>query len=433
MIAALRRLPDLRAPRPAGDAADRAARGRRRRRAPAAHARPRRRAARLPRRAGLRDHPGEAEADFAVAFAQVSAPVMAKGVEDTAFYRYQPLGLPQRGGRRPGPLRPSGRRTSTRPWPTRPATGRRRCSPCRPTTPSAAATCGPGISVLSEMPDAWERAVDRWARANERYKQDGWPDRNAEYLLYQTLVGAWPIDAGAGRRLHGEGDQGGQGAHLLDRPERELRRRPSRASSRPSSPTRGSSPTWRRFLAEHRLVERGRVNSLAQTTLLLTCPGVPDLYQGTEVWDLSLVDPDNRRPVDYARPPPPAGRAVGRRARGGAGATATRAARSSGSSTGCCGTADAAPAAYGPARLRAAARRRARRPPRGGLPAAAGWPWWCRGWSPGWATGRRRPSTLPGGAWADVLTGEPVRRRRRRSVCRDLLPAVSRRGAGQGG
>src|SRR5258708_35050657 len=55
------------------------------------------------------------------------------------------------------------------------------------------------------------------------------------------------------------------------------------------------------FLAEHRLVERGRVNSLAQTALLLTCPGIPDLYQGTEVWDLSLVDPDNRRPVNYQR------------------------------------------------------------------------------------------------------------------------------------
>jgi (1->4)-alpha-D-glucan 1-alpha-D-glucosylmutase len=53
------------------------------------------------------------------------------------------------------------------------------------------------------------------------------------------------------------------------------------------------------FLAAHRIVERGRVSSLAQTTLLLTCPGVPDLYQGTELWDLSLVDPDNRRPVDY--------------------------------------------------------------------------------------------------------------------------------------
>src|SRR5260221_10050867 len=53
------------------------------------------------------------------------------------------------------------------------------------------------------------------------------------------------------------------------------------------------------FLAEHRIVERGRVNSLAQTALLLTCPGIPDVYQGTELWDLSLVDPDNRRPVDY--------------------------------------------------------------------------------------------------------------------------------------
>ncbi len=53
------------------------------------------------------------------------------------------------------------------------------------------------------------------------------------------------------------------------------------------------------FLGEHRLVERGRATSLAQTALLLTCPGVPDLYQGSELWDLSLVDPDNRRPVDY--------------------------------------------------------------------------------------------------------------------------------------
>jgi (1->4)-alpha-D-glucan 1-alpha-D-glucosylmutase len=54
------------------------------------------------------------------------------------------------------------------------------------------------------------------------------------------------------------------------------------------------------FLDEHRVVERGRTNALAQTALLLSCPGVPDIYQGTEVWDLSLVDPDNRRPVDYA-------------------------------------------------------------------------------------------------------------------------------------
>ena len=102
------------------------------------------------------------------------------------------------------------------------------------------------------------------------------------------------------------------------------------------------------FLAEHRLVERGRVSSLAQTTLLLTCPGVPDLYQGTELWDLSLVDPDNRRPVDYAGPRPPARRPGRRRAGSGAGPRRRGRPEALADPPRCCGTGASCPAATAP-------------------------------------------------------------------------------------
>jgi (1->4)-alpha-D-glucan 1-alpha-D-glucosylmutase len=155
------------------------------------------------------------------------------------------------------------------------------------------------ISLLSEMPDAWARAVARWATLNRGHKQNGWPVRNAEYLLYQTLVGAWPIDAvrvGA----------------FMAKAAREAKVYTSWTDPRPeydealaafvaavlADPAFLAELTD--FLAGQRIIELGQVCSLAQTTLLLTCPGIPDLYQGTEVWDLSLVDPDNRRPVDYA-------------------------------------------------------------------------------------------------------------------------------------
>ncbi len=154
------------------------------------------------------------------------------------------------------------------------------------------------LSLLSELPEAWELAVDRWSRHNERYKQNGWPDRNAEYLLYQTLVGAWPIDT---ERV----------AAYMAKAAKEAKVHTSWSDPGDSYDAaletfvaliladQGFVADLEAFLAEHRLVEHGRVNSLAQTALLLTCPGVPDLYQGSEVWDLSLVDPDNRRPVDY--------------------------------------------------------------------------------------------------------------------------------------
>jgi len=242
-------------------------------------------------------YPGQAETGFAVRFAQVSAPVMAKGVEDTAFYRYQPLvslnevgGDPGRFGR---PVADFHRAMAdaARRWPEAMLTlsthDTKRSGDVRAR-----------ISVLSELPGAWARAVDRWAERNQRYKQGGWPDRNAEYLLYQTLAGAWPIDAG-------------RAGAFLQKAVREAKVHTSWIDPNPGYDDalsafvtavladRNFVADLEGFLAGHRLIERGRVNSLAQTALLLTCPGVPDLYQGTELWDLSLVDPDNRRPVDY--------------------------------------------------------------------------------------------------------------------------------------
>ena len=242
-------------------------------------------------------YPGEAEADFALRFAQVSAPVMAKGVEDTAFYRYQPLvslnevgGDPGRFGSQPEEFHQAMSEAAGR-WPEAMLTlsthDTKRSGDVRAR-----------INVLSQLPEAWEHAAERWTHRNKRHKHNGWPDRNAEYLLYQSLVGAWPIDAG-------------RAAAFMAKAAKEAKVHTSWTEPHPEYDDalgafvagiladQGFIADLETFLAEHRLVERGRVNSLAQTTLLLTCPGVPDLYQGTEVWELSLVDPDNRRPVDY--------------------------------------------------------------------------------------------------------------------------------------
>jgi (1->4)-alpha-D-glucan 1-alpha-D-glucosylmutase len=242
-------------------------------------------------------HPGGSEADFMLHFAQVSAPVMAKGAEDTAFYRYLPLASLCEVGGDPGRFgRPvedfhQAMSDAARHWPESMLTlathDTKRSGDVRAR-----------LSLLAEMPEAWEQAAGRWARRNERYKRNGWPDRNAEYLLYQTLVGAWPIDAA-------------RAAEYMAKAVREAKVRTSWTDPDPGYDEALSAfvaavladrefvADLESFLATRRLVELGRVSSLAQMTLLLTCPGIPDLYQGSEVWDLSLVDPDNRRPVDF--------------------------------------------------------------------------------------------------------------------------------------
>jgi (1->4)-alpha-D-glucan 1-alpha-D-glucosylmutase len=244
------------------------------------------------------DHPRGPEADFAVHFAQLSAPVMAKGAEDTAFYRYQPLVSLCEVGGDPGRFGSStddfhrDMAHAARHWPEAMLTlsthDTKRSGDVRAR-----------LNLLAEQPAAWEQAVQRWAARNERHKQDGWPDRNAEYLLYQTLVGAWPIDAARARAF-------------MAKAVREAKVHTSWTDPDPAYDDAVAAFTGavladqdfvadlEKFLAGQEIVARGRVSSLAQVTLLLTCPGVPDLYQGTELWDLSLVDPDNRRPVDYA-------------------------------------------------------------------------------------------------------------------------------------
>jgi (1->4)-alpha-D-glucan 1-alpha-D-glucosylmutase len=247
----------------------------------------------------LLEHQGDLETELALRFQQVSAPVMAKGVEDTAFYRYNRLislnevgGDPGTFGRSLADFHADNARFA-RTWPETMLTldthDTKRSGDVRAR-----------INVLSEIPGAWEVVVSRWADHNQKYKAGGWPERNTEYLLYQTLVGAWPIDAG-------------RVAAFMHKASKEAKVLTSWTDPVPGYDAALTSfvnailgdreflDDLERFLEDQRLVERGRTNSLAQTALLLTCPGVPDIYQGCEIWDLSLVDPDNRRPVDYER------------------------------------------------------------------------------------------------------------------------------------
>ncbi len=266
-------------------------------------------------------HPGAAEDEFAVRFAQLSPPVMAKGVEDTAFYRYQPLiSLNEVGGDPawlgdPAAASPAASDTAASdtagsglPAPVadfhQAMAHAARHWPETMLTLSTHDTKRSGdvrarISLLSELPQAWERAVTRWATCNERHRHGCWPDRNAEYLLYQTLVGAWPIGAARAAAFMAKAAREAKVHTSWTDPAAEYEEALS-AFVTAVLADQDFTADLAAFLAEHKIIELGRVTSLAQTALLLTCPGIPDLYQGTEVWDRSLVDPDNRRPVDYS-------------------------------------------------------------------------------------------------------------------------------------
>lgn len=239
---------------------------------------------------------GPLESELAMRFQQLTGPAMAKGVEDTAMYRYHRLsalnevgGDPSRFGVTPSRFHQACAAVQAKHPRTLLA------STTHDTKRSEDVRCR--LALLSEIPECWGEAVRRWAEHNARHRSAEIPDRNTEYLLYQTLVGAWPIDARratdymekavreakeftAWTRIDADYETGVRNFVLAVLDDTEFR------------------ADLESFVAG--LIEPGRINSLAQTLIKLTAPGVPDIYQGTELWDLSLVDPDNRRPVDFA-------------------------------------------------------------------------------------------------------------------------------------
>ncbi len=245
----------------------------------------------------LLEHPGESETEFALRFQQVTPALMAKGVEDTAFYRYHRLVSLNEVGGDPGTFGRTPR--SFHEW----CAGIARDWPHTMLTLSTHDTKRSGdvrarIDLLSEIPAEWEAAVRRWSEHNDRHRARGFPDRNLEYLMYQTLAGAWPLDA---PRL----------VEALVKSSREANvhtswTNPVAAYEEAVAGFAGAvlsdaefTADLESFIGRTQLVALGRLTALAQIALLLTCPGVPDLYQGSETWSLTLVDPDNRRPVEY--------------------------------------------------------------------------------------------------------------------------------------
>jgi (1->4)-alpha-D-glucan 1-alpha-D-glucosylmutase len=238
----------------------------------------------------------DAEADFVAEWQQLTPAVMAKGVEDTTFYCFDRLVSCNEVGSQASLIGISANKfhefchsLSDR-WPNNllatSTHDNKRSEDVRTR-----------ISVLSEIPERWAEALHLWSKMNAAAWQNHAPDRHAEYLLYQTLIGAWPIDV---ERCW---------QYMLKAC------REAKINTSWHEPNQAYEGSLRGFVegifrtpefiaALERFVDPlilpGRINGLAQTLIKIVAPGVPDFYQGTELWDLSLVDPDNRRPVDFA-------------------------------------------------------------------------------------------------------------------------------------
>ena len=243
----------------------------------------------------LLKHTGRMESDFVLRFQQLTGPVMAKGAEDTSFYCFNRLVSLNEVGGNPGEFG------------TAPDAFHAFCLRIQsewPLTMLASATHDTKrgedtrlrIGLLSQVPQRWVAAVRRWSRMNARFRRDGFPDANTEYFFYQTLAGAWPIGC--------------------DRLVSAMRKAAKEAKVHTSwtDPDPVFEEALRAFVVEvlghadfttdlaaflEPLAWPAMVASLSQTLIKCTAPGVPDIYQGTELWDLNLMDPDNRRPVDF--------------------------------------------------------------------------------------------------------------------------------------
>ena len=234
--------------------------------------------------------------EFVIRFQQTTGPVMAKGVEDTAFYRYYRLSCLNEVGGNPDRFsvpvddfhRANLERAERFP---------RQLLASQTHDTKRSGDVRARIAALAGMAVEWRARVLRWRGLNAGLRRNGAPDANEEYLIYQTLVGTWPLEP---ERL----------AAYLVKAVREAKVNTSWGE--PDARWEAGVTAFARALYEHRpflddfepfaarIASEGRRSALGQLLLRLTVPGVPDVYQGDELEALSLVDPDNRRPVDWA-------------------------------------------------------------------------------------------------------------------------------------
>ncbi|HWB58888.1 MAG TPA: malto-oligosyltrehalose synthase [Chthoniobacteraceae bacterium] len=251
---------------------------------------------------------------FVMKLQQCAGPVMAKGVEDTAFYIYHRLAALNEVGGEPGRFGLA------------PGAFFERCATRAKDHPHALLATATHdtkrgedtrarLAAISEFPSQWRKSVRRWQVRNRRLKREiegEWaPAANEEYLLYQTLLGTWPLEPFESLRPE---SRAAYTRRIQDYMIKALKE--AKVNTSWIQPNEDWEEAVRNFTAEvlkegsrflkdfepfaAQVAEAGMVNSLAQLVLKCTLPGVPDFYQGCELWDFSLVDPDNRRPVDYA-------------------------------------------------------------------------------------------------------------------------------------
>jgi len=254
----------------------------------------------------------EARLAFVMRWQQLTGPIVAKGVEDTALYVYHPLLSLNEVGGDPQPSEATSEEEFFSFLQRRRQNWRDSLNATTTHDTKRSEDVRARINVLSELPDEWQAHLELWAKQNSKHKEEiegrAVPDRNEEYFFYQTLLGMWPLD------------QRGCST-LLERVQAYLIKanREAMVHTRWTRPHERHEDALRRFAGTILSAEEstdflqdfrsfvkkvayfGMINSLSQVLLKITSPGVPDFYQGSELWDLRLVDPDNRRPVNFAR------------------------------------------------------------------------------------------------------------------------------------
>jgi (1->4)-alpha-D-glucan 1-alpha-D-glucosylmutase len=256
-----------------------------------------------------------AHMQFVLKFQQYTAPIMAKGLEDTVFYIFNRLaglnevgGEPQQFGIGIAAFHQRNQ-NRLRDWPASLL-----ATSTHDTKRSEDVRAR--MVAISEIPDLWRRSLQRWRMINRRWKKriedvDA-PDANEEYLLYQTLLGTWPVN------IKSEAERNADSKYV-----ERIQAYMTKALNEAKLNTSWVQPNEQWLAAMHEFIAKiletsarnkflpsfypvveevarlGAINSLAQVLLKLTSPGVPDIYQGNEIWNFLLVDPDNRWPIDY--------------------------------------------------------------------------------------------------------------------------------------